>query len=114
MTRLTTCFACLLPSSLITLRAVKTLTTMLTALFQQTPFPGPYIEPENFDLDEIWSFLQSNEEEMRNGLTKELFSERARQNLTMVYKVQVTPTRILLTGPEPEAKNRILRKVSNR
>lgn len=63
-----------------------------------------------FDVDEIWSLLESNEKEIRQGLTKEFFSERARQNLTMVYKVQVTPTRINFTGPEPEAKNRILRK----
>lgn len=63
-----------------------------------------------FEPDELWSLLEANEKEIRQGLTKELISERARQNLTMVYKVQVTPTRILFHGPEPEAKNRILRK----
>ncbi|KAI8949918.1 RNA dependent RNA polymerase-domain-containing protein [Xylaria longipes] len=79
-------------------------------LFSQLPFPGPYTEATMFDVNEIWSLLETNEKEIRQGLTKELFSERARQNLTMVYKVQVTPTRINFTGPEPEAKNRILRK----
>lgn len=63
-----------------------------------------------FKVDEIWSLLEKNETEIRQGLAKDLFSDRARQNLTMVYKVQVTPTRILFRGPEPEAKNRILRK----
>jgi hypothetical protein len=63
-----------------------------------------------FDVDEIWSLLQDNEQKFRGGLYERLISERARQNLTMVYKVQVTPSRILLTGPEPETKNRILRK----
>ncbi|KAK5629284.1 hypothetical protein RRF57_005000 [Xylaria bambusicola] len=79
-------------------------------LFSQIPFPGPYTEANMFDVDDIWSLLESNEKEIQQGLTKDLFSDRARQNLTMVYKVQVTPTRIMLRGPEPEAKNRILRK----
>lgn len=74
------------------------------------PFAGPYTEAKMFDEDEIWSLLKDNEKKFREGLYERLFSERARQNLTMVYKVQVTPSRIILTGPEPEAKNRILRK----
>ncbi|KAI0432670.1 RNA dependent RNA polymerase-domain-containing protein [Xylaria sp. FL1042] len=79
-------------------------------LFSQIPFPGPYTEAKMLSADEIWSLLESNEKEIQQGLTKELISERARQNLTMVYKVQVTPTRIMFIGPEPEAKNRVLRK----
>ncbi|KAI1129860.1 RdRP-domain-containing protein [Nemania abortiva] len=79
-------------------------------LFTQTPFPGPYTEAKMFGSDEIWSLLETNEKEIQQGLIQELFSERARQNLTMVHKVQVTPTRIVFHGPEPEAKNRILRK----
>ncbi|KAI1369009.1 RNA dependent RNA polymerase-domain-containing protein [Xylaria arbuscula] len=79
-------------------------------LFSQIPFPGPYTEARMFNVDEIWSLLESNEKEIRQGLTKDLISDRGRQNRTMVYKVQVTPTRILFRGPEPEAKNRILRK----
>ncbi|KAI3323950.1 RdRP-domain-containing protein [Xylariaceae sp. AK1471] len=79
-------------------------------LFSQIPFPGPYVEARMFEPDEIWSLLEANEKEIRQGLIKELLSERARQNLTMVHKVQVTPTRITFSGPEPEAKNRILRK----
>ncbi|KAJ8120580.1 hypothetical protein ONZ43_g2746 [Nemania bipapillata] len=63
-----------------------------------------------FNPDEIWSLLEANEKEIQQGLIGELFSQRARQNLTMVHKVQVTPTRILFSGPEPEAKNRVLRK----
>ncbi|KAI1800727.1 RdRP-domain-containing protein [Daldinia bambusicola] len=79
-------------------------------LFSQIPFPGPSVEASTFSPDEIWSYLESNEKEIRSGTAKELISERASQSLVMVYKVQVTPTRITLLGPEPEAKNRILRK----
>ncbi|KAI0598678.1 rna-dependent rna polymerase [Biscogniauxia sp. FL1348] len=75
-----------------------------------TTFPGPDIEPSMFDPDSIWDYLETCEKEIRRGLTKELISERGRQNLTMVYKIQVMPSRIILLGPEPEAKNRILRK----
>ncbi|KAL7623670.1 hypothetical protein AAE478_005222 [Parahypoxylon ruwenzoriense] len=79
-------------------------------LFSQIPFPGPDEEASTFTPDEIWSYLEENEKEIRQGIAKELISERASQSLVMVYKVQVTPTRITFLGPEPEAKNRILRK----
>ncbi|KAI0095603.1 RdRP-domain-containing protein [Daldinia grandis] len=79
-------------------------------LFSQIPFPSPNVEAGTFNPDEIWSYLEANEKEIRRGTGKKLISERACQSLVMVYKVQVTPTRITLLGPEPEAKNRILRK----
>ncbi|RYP58236.1 hypothetical protein DL771_011301 [Monosporascus sp. 5C6A] len=82
-------------------------------LFSQIPFPGPEIEASEFSWRKLWSYIEANEKEVRQGLVSELSSERARQNLVMVYKVQVTPTRILLQGPEPETKNRILRKFPN-
>ncbi|KAH9885923.1 rna-dependent rna polymerase [Xylariomycetidae sp. FL2044] len=82
-------------------------------LFSQIPFPGPNTEASVFSLEELWSYLKANEEEIRSGLTKTLLSSRAHLNLTMIFKIQVTPTRILLQGPEPEAKNRILRKFPN-
>ncbi|KAI1135814.1 RdRP-domain-containing protein [Hypoxylon sp. FL0543] len=82
-------------------------------LFSQIPFPGPDIGASTFTPEEIWSYLEANEKDIRQGTAKELTSERVGQNLVMVYKVQVTPTRIILLGPEPEAKNRILRKFPN-
>lgn len=85
---------------------------MLVELFSQIPFPGPNAEAESFHPDAIWSLLEANENEIQHGLIKELISQRARENLTMVHKVQVTPTRIIFNGPEPEAKNRIIRKFS--
>ncbi|RYO82562.1 hypothetical protein DL763_008199 [Monosporascus cannonballus] len=79
-------------------------------LFSQISFPGPGTNASDFSWRELWSYIEANEKEVLQGMVSELSSERARQNLVMVYKVQVTPTRILLQGPEPEAKNRILRK----
>ncbi|KAI0147126.1 RdRP-domain-containing protein [Xylariaceae sp. FL1272] len=80
-------------------------------LFKDIPFPGPNTDSSNFNAEELWDWLLECEKEISQGLTKELFSERARQNLTLVYKVQVTPSRVMISGPEPEAKNRILRKL---
>ncbi|KAI1439996.1 RdRP-domain-containing protein [Annulohypoxylon stygium] len=82
-------------------------------LFRQTPFPGPDVSANTFNPEDIWSLLESNEKEIRQGTAEELVSERVGRNLVMVYKVQVTPTRVTLLGPEPEAKNRILRKFPN-
>ena len=82
-------------------------------LLQQIDFPSPAADPAEFSQKELWAYIQQNEREVRQGLTADLASERARQNLVMVFKVQVTPTRILLQGPEPEAKNRVLRKFPN-
>ncbi|KAI0025215.1 rna-dependent rna polymerase [Xylariomycetidae sp. FL0641] len=79
-------------------------------LFSQVPFAGPEVEASRLDPGEIWNDLLANEKELRQGTIKGLITERGKRNLTMVYKVQVTPTRILLAGPEPEAKNRILRR----
>lgn len=82
-------------------------------LFSQISFPAPDVEATMFSLDEIWSCLETNEKEIRYGTTKDLMSERVHQNLIMVYKVQVTPTKFTLLGPEPEAKNRVLKKFPN-
>ncbi|KAI1860360.1 uncharacterized protein JN550_011512 [Neoarthrinium moseri] len=79
-------------------------------LFSQIPFPAPDIDASTFDVDEIVRYIEANEKEIQLNLTKELVSEKARNNLTMVYKVQVTPTSVTLHGPEAEAKNRILRR----
>lgn len=83
-------------------------------LLSQIRFPGPGTDASEFSPKELWTYIAANEKEIRQGLVSELSSERAQQNLVMVYKVQVTPTRILLQGPEPEAKNRILRKFPTR
>ncbi|KAF2004377.1 RNA-dependent RNA polymerase [Amniculicola lignicola CBS 123094] len=82
-------------------------------LFPQIPFAGPETEPWNFSPDELWKCIEDNEREIRTGLTKDFISERGRQNLTLVHKVNITPTGMTLHGPEPEAKNRILRRFSD-
>lgn len=79
-------------------------------LFSQIPFPGPDIDESTFYPDEIWKYLEDNERKLRGGFERQLISEKGRQNLTMIHKVNVTPTGVSLHGPEAEAKNRILRR----
>ncbi|KAF1921282.1 RNA dependent RNA polymerase-domain-containing protein [Ampelomyces quisqualis] len=74
-------------------------------LFSQIPFPGPDVDPSVFDVDEIWKFLEDNARAITH-----LIQEKARSNLAMVHKVNITPTGMTLHGPEPEAKNRVLRR----
>lgn len=82
----------------------------LRKLFRQIPFAGVGVEASIFDPDEIWEYVLENEKEVKSGLSSELTTEKGRHNLVPIHKVTVTPTRVTLHGPEPEAKNRILRR----
>ncbi|KAJ4360687.1 uncharacterized protein N0V89_001254 [Didymosphaeria variabile] len=79
-------------------------------LLSQIPFPGIDIDASVFDPEKIWDYLEQNEQEIQSGCHKDLITERGRENLTMVHKITVTPTGITLHGPDPEARNRILRR----
>jgi hypothetical protein len=79
-------------------------------LMSQINFPGVESNSSDFDVEELWYWLEQNEKEIRSGAYTELITEKGRANLTMVHKVNVTPTGITLHGPDPEAKNRILRR----
>lgn len=63
-----------------------------------------------FDPDSLWDYLCSLEQLVREDLAADFASEGARNNLTWVYRAQVSPTGLTLHGPELEAKNRILRR----
>ncbi|KAJ1338747.1 RNA-dependent RNA polymerase [Microdochium nivale] len=73
-------------------------------------FAGPSIEGSVFTPEVLWNQLLENERAIRLDLSQDLISDRARNNMVMVYKVQVTPTRLFFTGPELEPNNRVLRK----
>lgn len=79
-------------------------------LISQISFPGVESNSSDFDVEELWYWLEENEKEIQSGAYTELITEKGRANLTMVHKVNVTPTGITLHGPDPEAKNRILRR----
>jgi hypothetical protein len=79
-------------------------------LFSQIPFPGIGVEASTFEVEELWKYLLENEKELRLGLSQELTSKKGLQNLASIHKITVTPISITLQGPDPEVKNRILRR----
>ncbi|KAK8087511.1 hypothetical protein PG994_002485 [Apiospora phragmitis] len=79
-------------------------------IFPEIPFPGIGIEASIFEPDSLWDYLCSLEQLVREDMAAKFFSERARDNLTWVYKAQVSSTGLTFHGPELEAKNRVLRR----
>ncbi|KAK8009403.1 hypothetical protein PG991_011954 [Apiospora marii] len=79
-------------------------------LFPKIPFPGIGEDASIFNPDSLWDYLCSLEQLVREDMAADFASEGARNNLTWVYRAQVSPTGLTLHGPELEAKNRILRR----
>ncbi|KAK7981199.1 FAD/NAD(P)-binding domain-containing protein [Apiospora arundinis] len=79
-------------------------------LFPKIPFPGIGVDASMFEPNSLWDYLCELEELVREDLAAEYISERARDNLTWVYRAQVSSTGLTFHGPELEAKNRILRR----
>ncbi|KXJ96331.1 RNA dependent RNA polymerase-domain-containing protein [Microdochium bolleyi] len=73
-------------------------------------FAGPGIEANTFTSDALWHQLLENERAIRLELSRDLVSDRGRESMVVVYRVQVTPTRLLFAGPDLEPNNRVLRK----
>ncbi|KAF2014265.1 RdRP-domain-containing protein [Aaosphaeria arxii CBS 175.79] len=82
-------------------------------LFSQIQFPSVYVDASEFEVDWLYETILANEKEIQGGGGAVLISEKGRQNLTMIHKVNVTPSGITLYGPDPESKNRILRRFSD-
>ncbi|KAH7039872.1 RNA dependent RNA polymerase-domain-containing protein [Microdochium trichocladiopsis] len=76
-------------------------------------FAGPAVEAAVFSVDTVWRQLLDNEQTIRLDLSQDLITDRASTAMVLVYKVQITPTRLLFTGPELEPNNRVLRKFSD-
>lgn len=79
-------------------------------LMKQTDWPIPNGDPSEFRVASIVQFLQDQERKFSMDVALRQGLHSPSQNLTLVHKVTVTPTRTTLHGPELEAKNRILRK----
>jgi RNA dependent RNA polymerase len=79
-------------------------------LFRQIPYAGPDADPNAFDLVRLLELLQDNEKTAKaNGCP--LFDlTQQHSHLALIHKATVTPTGVFLEGPEPETKNRVLRK----
>lgn len=74
------------------------------------PWPSPYEDPEYFEVSSLMKWIYEKNEEFQGGFDLRTGQLRQNSNLTHIYRVVVTPTRITLHGPEIENKNRVLRK----
>ncbi|KAJ2899354.1 RNA-dependent RNA polymerase [Zalerion maritima] len=82
----------------------------LKKLLRDIPFPGPDTDAELLAADGIVDWLEHIEQRSRSGSSLALDSIRENEHLVWIYKALVTPTHVILSGPELEARNRVLRK----
>jgi hypothetical protein len=84
----------------------------LLKLFHQVPYRGPEAEAYEFHYDTLVQKLRDNEERsQREGLY--MGPPGGSDNVAIIYRAIVTPAGVYLHGPEPETKNRVLRKYSD-
>lgn len=84
----------------------------LRKFFNQLEYPGPGLDASELSVNTLIKKLAQNQELVEREL---LFSPRfyeQYEHIALVHKAMVTPTGIYLSGPEPEVKNRVIRKYS--
>lgn len=94
-------------------RAVSVVTQSVRTLFEQIPFAGPATEASDLSLVTLTEMLVENQESIIRGETYQPNLGDQYDHIASVHKVMVTPAGTYLYGPEPEVKNRVLRKYSN-
>lgn len=77
------------------------------------PYAGPNTEAAELSLKTLSELLVQNQHAVARESTSSSAYVEQPEHICDIYKATVTPTGIYLYGPEPEIKNRILRKHSN-
>ncbi|KAM0559335.1 hypothetical protein ACHAPJ_004358 [Fusarium lateritium] len=92
--------------------AVPVTTDAMKTLFQRIPYPCPGTDPDELDVVSIMTDVMNAEYEFRedNPQRDRIYGSKLPDHQIWVFKALVTPTRVLLTGPDAESKNRVLRK----
>jgi hypothetical protein len=86
-------------------------------LGQQIPTPGPSIDAQDFKVPTFVTLLQESIKDSKaRALTAQdlTVKQKKHHHLALTYKATVTPTGILLRGPDWGVSNRILRKYTTR
>lgn len=94
-------------------RDVRVVTQAVGTLCEQIPFAGPATEASELSLETLAQMLAENEDSIIRGETYLPNLADQYDHIASVHKAMVTPTGVYLYGPEPEVKNRVLRKYSN-
>jgi len=91
---------------------LETCVALMRKLFKQLPFRCFEANPEDFAVDSVVSLIRNNEARVKSGEID--YSQRIDSgNIAYIHKVSITPSRIFMSGPEPENNNRVLRKYPN-
>ena len=93
-------------------RDIRIVTLSVRNLCAQIPFAGPATEASDLSLNTLTQMLIDNQKSIIGGEIYQPNLADQYDHIASVHKVMVTPTGIYLEGPEPEVKNRVLRKYS--
>ncbi|KAH7153076.1 RNA dependent RNA polymerase-domain-containing protein [Dactylonectria macrodidyma] len=95
--------------------ALPITTDAIKQLLQRIPFPCPGVDPIELDVVELMRRVVDSEYDARdnNPERDRIYGTQLSNHQVWVFKATVTPTRILLSGPDAESRNRVLRMFSN-
>lgn len=82
-------------------------------LFKTTGWPQPNGDPLEFNVSSLVKRLREYEDEIRKASAMRRGLSSPTQNLALIYRITVTPSRTTLHGPELDSKNRVLKKFPN-
>lgn len=78
----------------------------------QLEYPGPGLDASELSVHTLITKLAQNQELVERELLFSPGFHEQYEHIAPVHKAMVTPTGIYLSGPEPEVKNRVIRKYS--
>ncbi|MCJ1469462.1 hypothetical protein MMC07_008095 [Pseudocyphellaria aurata] len=86
-----------------------TLVASIRKLYPAIPYAGPETEAADFGVQALSDLLA---EYQKRAAMEESYSHLAEkyEHIALIHKATVTPVGILLSGPEPEIMNRVIRK----
>ena len=85
-------------------------TRALQRLPKEIPYGGPQTDPEEFNIRTLSDHLQASIESIERDDAYAGPQAKSYEEIAPIYKALVTPVGIYLTGPDPEVKNRVLRR----
>ena len=94
-------------------RNIEVVTQSVRNLYGRIPFAGPATEASDLSLETLTQMLEESQESIVRGETYVPNLADQYDHITSVHKATVTPTGVYLGGPDPEVKNRVLRKYSD-
>ncbi|KAF5012175.1 hypothetical protein FDECE_1765 [Fusarium decemcellulare] len=91
--------------------AIPVTTDAMKVLFQRIPYPCPGTAPEELDVISIMADVMDAEYEYReeNPQRDRIYGSKIPDHQVWVFKASITPTRVILSGPDAESRNRVLR-----